>query len=436
MKKILIYVYLLIMLFFVTSCSLDTDNTENDGKKTNLIIIAGSHSNSKKMDVEEDLAKKVKGIYSNFGKIRVIVVDGKPEMAIGSDNMKIGEFEEEYLRKSKETKKRNHRIWERDYLTKQTQFFLEEFKKLEPDDPEVDTLGAIFKAVGTLNDISEDEDDKEIIIYDTGLCTSGEFSFSNKKWKDMLFCDEGLEDERIQDFVKDLEHKDLIPKLSGIKIAWHGIGETAGIQGELNKRYITNLTKMWQGILTASEAVPLGESEQFDYFFSGSCYDETNYSQMVTPITKDKKKDNEGNPTGEILPITIPVKKLGFKRESSKFVSEEKAIKVLKPYAEKIKNYSDGNILLIGTTADPKRNGGSRKLSEKRAEKVKEYLVKLGVSANRMKIYGWGARSSLYDPGEWVGNNFNEKVAKKNRAVHIMPEGSEYAKNLLRQKHP
>ena len=74
-------------------------------------------------------------------------------------------------------------------------------------------------------------------------------------------------------------------------------------------------------------------------------------------------------------------------------------------------------------------------LSEKRAAKVKEYLVKLGVPANRMKIYGWGARSSLYDPGEWVGNDFKEKVAKKNRAVHLMSEESEYAQELLRQKH-
>ena len=76
------------------------------------------------------------------------------------------------------------------------------------------------------------------------------------------------------------------------------------------------------------------------------------------------------------------------------------------------------------------------KLSEKRAAKVKEYLVKLGVPANQMRIYGWGARSSLYDPDEWMGNNFKEKVAKKNRAVHLMPEESEYAQNLLRQKHP
>lgn len=111
-------------------------------------------------------------------------------------------------------------------------------------------------------------------------------------------------------------------------------------------------------------------------------------------------------------------------------------MEVLKPYAKKIKKYSNGKFLLIGTTSDPKRNGGSLVLSEKRAKKVKKILVQLGVSKNQLKIYGWAARSSLYDSSEWAGNNYKEEIAKKNRTVHIIPEETEYAQKLLKQEHP
>lgn len=287
MKRGLIFGCLIVMSCLVTSCSLKTNESKDGGKKTNLVIIAGFHSNSKVMDIEKDLTDKIEDIYLNFGEIRVIVVDGNPEMAVGSDGTKVGELEEEYLKKSQAVKKKSEHIWERDYLTNQTKHFMEEFKKLEPDDSEVDTLEAIFKAVGTLNDISEDKDNKEILIYDTGLCTSGEFNFvNNNEWKDMLFEDDELQDEKIQNLIKELKHKDLIPDLSGIKVAWHGIGETAGSQGKLDKRYISNLTKMWQGILTASDAVPQDESGNGNYFNSSSWHGETNYSQKVTPIKK------------------------------------------------------------------------------------------------------------------------------------------------------
>ena len=425
---------LAIMFFcvFLTSCSLN-----DDSKKTNVVIIAGIHSNSEIMNMCSE--KQIKKIFSDLGEIRVIVADGKPKPAVGTNEKYIGQYNEEYITESEETKRNNRHIWERNYLPEQIQSFIEEFKKLEPDDSEVNTLGAILEAVNILNGFSQEEEEevnKEIIIYDTGLCTNGGFSFMDSEWADMLFCDKELKDEKIQTMVESLKSKKLMPILSDIQVTWYGIGKTAEPQTELEPNHLDNLKRIWWNILKAAGAIPPSGKGEYDYFFQIESQGKTNYSQEVTPIKQHKKKDNEDHPISEIKPTTIPVKKLGFKRESSEFSSEEKAMEVLKPYAKNILLYPNENILLIGTTADPKRNGGSLILSEKRAARVKEYLVKLGVPDNRMKIFGWGAESSLYDSSEWVGNSFKENIAEKNRAVHLVPEKSEYAQELLRQEHP
>lgn len=421
---------LLIFCVLTTSCNLGfigSGNSEEDNKKTNLVILAGTHSNSEIMDMYPK--EKIEEVYSSFGKIRTIVVDGNPEVAVGKDGICIGEFDEQFLKKSREIKENNEDIWERDFLSNQMKHFEEEFKKIEPDDSEVDTLEAIFKAVGALESISQDRYNKEIVIYDTGLCTYGEFSFLDNEWNDMLFYDKELDDDKIKTMVEKLNQKDLIPDLSGIKVTWYGIGSTAGQQGKLTEHQKKNLKRMWCGILKAAKAISPSEKGEYDYFFSGNSHDETNYSQSVQ-VVSDKKKGSED----KIQPTSIPAEKLGFKRESSEFISEKEAMDVLKPYAEKIRGYSVTSILLVGTTADPKRQGGSVSLSEERAKKVRECLVKLGVSGVQMKIIGWGANPPLYNPDEWRGNSFNEDIAKENRAVYLLPEKSKKAQEILKRK--
>ena len=422
---------ILIFCFFITSCSINIDNYKGNNKKTNVVIIAGIHSNSEKMNMcsEEEIRK----LFSDLGKVRVIVADGNPELAVGANQKYIGEYNEQYLAQSEEVKQDNKDIWERDYLPEQTQSFIEELKKLKPDDPEVNTLEAIFEAVNVLNGFSQKEDEKnkankEIIIYDTGVCTSGGFSFTNSEWADMLFCDKELKDKRIQTMIESLKSQKLIPNLSDIKVTWYGIGKTAKPQTKLEANHIDNLKRIWWSILKEAEAIPPNETGEYDYFFQVESQGRTNYSQSVTVISNYKNKI-ETRQTKK-----ISAEKLGFRKESSKFISKEKAMSILKPYAKNILRFPNENILLVGTTADPKRQGGSVSLSKKRAEKVKKYLVKLGVPNTQMKILGWGARAPLYNPREWVDNSFIENVAKENRAVYLMSEKSEMAQELLKSK--
>lgn len=404
---------------FITSCDMNFEpyfnKSKDNNKKTNLVIIAGIHSNSEIMNMYSE--EKITEIYSDFGDIRVIVADGNPEVAIGENGKAIGYLNEDYLKESQEMKQNNEFIWETEYLGKQKGSLLKEIEKLEPDDPEVNTLEAIFEAVDILDSISDDNDDQEIIIYDTGLCTSGEFSFTDSEWKDILFDDKELEDVKIQTMIETLKSGKLIPELSNIKVTWYGLGKTAAPQDTLNKHQVENLERIWGEILKSAGAISTSESGEDSYFFPIQSYGQTNYSQSVTPISADN--------------YSTKLPKIKFKKESSKFVSPKEAMSVLQSYAKDILSCPDENILIVGTTADPNRNGGSISLSKKRAKKVKKCLVDLGVPENRLKILGWGANSPLYDQSEWKGGIFIGNTAKENRAVYIMSEMSEEGQKIL-----
>lgn len=372
MRRVFCYVCFIlstmILCFFCSSCNKD------ENKKTNVVIIAGIHSNSKIMNVRSD---KIKKIFSNLGEIRLIISDGKPELAVGENEKYIGEYNEQYIQKSRKVKETNRNIWERDYLSEQVQSFIEEYKKLKPKYSEVDTLGAIIKAVDLLNMFSQNEDEKdkgnkEIIIYDTGLSTCGGIDFRKNEWKDLLFCDKELKSNRLQTMIESLRTKNMIPDLSGIKVTWYGIGQTAEPQPEL-KQNLDNLKKIWWSILKAAQAIPPSKKVKYDYFYEIESHGKTSYSKNVTVISSRRKKNSK---MGESQCRGILSAELGFKRESSEFISEKETMDILKPYAKCILRNPNENILIVGTTADPIREGGSILLSEKTSIRFLEIFQK------------------------------------------------------------
>lgn len=433
-KKIKYICFVAIMLFccvFIASCG---KPEEEDNNKASLVIVAGIHSNSQIMSWYSKLSTEIEEIFSDFGNVRIIVVDKNPDIALGTNEKPIGYFNELFLKESQENKEKNKLLWQKNYLNEQMKLFKKECEKLAPDDPEVDTLGAIFKAVDVLNSISSYSDNKKIIIYDTGLCTSGKLNFTDSEWADLLFCNENL-DERIQAKVDSLKSEKWLPNLSGIKVTWYGIGQTAEPQEQLSRPQIENLKQIWSTLLNSAGAIP---SENEEYFFSIESYDGTNYPQSVTTIPipteeSDHKQSDNGNSGNG--PTKVSEERLGFKRNSSEFVSKKKAMNTLKPLANDMLSTNE-NFLLVGTTADPNREGGSIPLSEERAKKVKECLVDLGVPENRLQILGWGAKPPLYNENEWESGGFNENIAKENRSVLIMSLDSEKAQELLNKGHP
>jgi outer membrane protein OmpA-like peptidoglycan-associated protein len=78
-----------------------------------------------------------------------------------------------------------------------------------------------------------------------------------------------------------------------------------------------------------------------------------------------------------------------------------------------IKKYPDAKISLVGHTDSVGSDAYNLKLSERRAESVKDYLVKHGIDAARIQTSGRGE-------AEPVGDNATEKGRFENRRVEVL----------------
>ena len=417
-KTIAVFV-LILHIFIISGCE---NETELPDDAPALVIIAGMHSNSQKMNV--DFSNKIETVYTDFGSIGVIISDGKPTVEYTKDGNMLGVYSASYMKESVRAKKNNELFWRNNYLNIQISALENKIDNLIPNDSEVDTLNALIEAEDVFNVISnKNAKTKEIVIYDTGLCTSGELNFLNENVLKLLFSNE-IDKICVENLVNELDAKNLIPNLTNIKVTWYGLGAVAGAQPELSELNNVNLQIIWGEILKRANALPndnKNSDSEYGYFISVPTAPEAHYDEFVTPVINWYNEEE----------ITLTEEKIGFKLNSAELISEENTINILTPYAQNLKNYPRMRIVLAGTTADPDKNGGSITLSQERANTVKALLCKLGVNEDNITVIGWGAKAPLYDTAEWQNGCFIEEVAKRNRAVWILPYESNTAQEIL-----
>lgn len=431
MHRYLNFIFVFFILLTAVGCNASGDCVQN----RTLVIIAGVHSNSQVIDVP--LTDKIKQIYSSFGNIGIIVADGTPNFVYDDNGNILGSYNDSYVSEAKKIKKNNKDAWYKNYLTVQIAAINKELSSLKPDSPEVDIMAALQEATKLFNGASFGNNAiKEIVIYDTGIATSGAVNFLDYNFLNLLNSDKKIDENSIKDLLDSLENKAEIPNLSGIKVTWYGLGAVADPQNKLSNLNIENLKVIWGEILNRANAVaPNVENEgnKYNFFVSTTSSNVMKYAQPVSVIIDwDAIYDCES--IFEMKKNGIPIlseKELKFEPNSAKLCSPKDATAVLLPYAMNMMNYKNMRILLVGTTADPNRNGGSIELSNLRAKEVKKCLVSLGIEEERIYILGLGANSSFYDKKEWENGSFNESVAKTNRAVVILPYDSKLAQDLI-----
>lgn len=396
---------------------------------TILAILVGNHANSKQYEFQLD--EKVKQVYTSLGNICIINIDGNPEVIRKKNNEMAGCFNAEFLHES-QNDKQFEKIWLREYLEPQVSEFNKYFEKSCANDPEVDTLKALQIAADALYSIETNmarKVNKEIIIYDTGLCTTGRLNFLDENCLKLIENDKKLwEDDvslqEVEDIINDLDNHAELPNLSDIAVTWFGIGEVSEPQQEFNNLNKQNLQYIWGELLkeaNVSSSTSLGVDSKYNIFAPASTYGIQTSEYPVTPIVFWDKIGNE-----EIPKITEE-KVGGFMPEFEEYCSIEKAESEIYPYAQNILHYPNQEILLVGTTSS--WNGGSVSLSAKRAEKVKSTLVKFGVPEDKISVIGLGYNLELCMDDSPNGF-FDESIAKENRAVFILPFNSEKAQKI------
>lgn len=430
------------LLLFLTASVLSGCNdlseyswSKNDSTEVEpvaMIVLVGNHANAKRPDIQlDEIAQRV---YSSFGNMGIVVVDGNPELLYDEEtNEFVGSYSADYLRSSREACEKNSTMWEMYFLRDQIDLVNETIKKSFADDSEVDTLKALQVSAEALYAIETSmgtDVRKEITILDTGLCTSGMMSFIQPDWSALLMNEKKLwEDEAMIDKVSYqidlLDDAAEIPDLSDITVTWFGLGKTDLPQSSLTNLNVQNLQYLWGEILKRAHAIPScepGTDDKYGIFVSTSASAIDSGNCTVTPVTRleNLTEENDSKFTEEML---------GFEANSSNFRSDVQVDEIILPYVNDLLYHSDRNILLVGTTSS--WEGGSIQLSEERAERVCELLVAAGVSGDRISIIGLG-----YDPDfcqdDAPNGVFEESIAQENRAVYILPTNSEKAQTILR----
>lgn len=437
--KTRVFAFSVLFLFLITAvlsgCGLIAGSLSEkelpDANPVVMIVLVGNHSNARRSDIQLD--KITQKVYSSFGNMGIVVVDGNPELLYNEEtNELIGSYSADYLSSSREAYKKNPTMWEMYFLSEQTDLVNETIKNSFANDSEVDTLRALQVAAEALYAIEASmgtDVKKEITILDTGLCTSGTMSFLQPDWLALLMNERKLwKDEALVNEVSYqidlLDEAAEIPNLSDITVTWFGLGKTDFPQPPLTNLNVQNLQYLWGEILTRSGAISShepGTDDEYGIFVSTSASNLAPGDCTVTPVIcpKDLTEENDLKLTEEML---------GFEANSSDFRPDTQVDEIILPYANNLLHYSDTDILLVGTTSS--WEGGSVPLSEERAEKVCEKFVAAGVPRDRISIIGIG-----YDPvfcqNDAPNGNFEEEIARENRAVFILPNNSEKAQTVM-----
>lgn len=407
-RKILICSCLLIIIIIgVILCSCHKQSMP-EGDYIAVAVIGGQHSNLElcnypKINISED--QDFINSDNRINKLLGVVPDGKPTEGIinisGINSVK-------ECRQQLYSAVSNGR-W--DTMQNYAQLLLNDFTEQMADDEEVDTYKAL-KIVQTEFSQLESEEEKRIVIYDSGLCTTGVLNFlDNTKYYDYIKNNHSIEDAEIKTIIDDLMSQGEMLDLKNVKIIWYGVGMVSGKQSELGEISKKNLKEIWKEILMAAGA----EVDFIDVNPSG-------------------EKINEDLPSVSVILFDeceiLGENELGFEDGSEKFLkgTKEKRDDLLRKF---VRYANNKEILLVGTTSS---NGAKSKitgldLSQRRADAVKRELIELGVDEKQIKTLGLGTGSHKYNANEFENGVYNtdSEAAKSNRSVYIMTSDSSEA---------
>ncbi len=182
------------------------------------------------------------------------------------------------------------------------------------------------------------------------------------------------------------------------------------------------------GIVDAQDKCPNKAEDKDGFKDEDGCPDLDN-DEDGKPDTEDKcpnkaevyngYKDEDGCPDKgkQLVKINVETKKIEilqkvfFKSGSARI--SRKSYKLLKAVASTIKNSTDiKKVIVEGHTDDLGRDKSNKRLSQRRAESVVKFLVKQGVSKERLIAKGYGEEKPIAPVKELIKKSRNKKQYK------------------------
>lgn len=345
------------------------------GEPGALAVIVGAHSNM----VAPSLITRVRDQIDTASELgspaTVIVPDGSPAVAATIDLATAND----------------NPLYKQDQVTQLNGLI----DSARADSPEVDLLGAIALAARSVADAAGP---RTIIAIDSGLQTTGALRFQDQ--------DGALLDANPSEVVDLLRRTGQLPDLTGIRVVFTGLGDTAAPQQTLPQPARAVLVALWKAIVEAAGGT-------------------ADIQQAPLPSTRTL----QGLPPVSVVPVALrsvgPVPSVsvlrdgtvGFLPDQAVFRDQGQARSVLADYAREIRNGK--HAMLTGTTASAGSREGRVQLSRDRAAAVRDLLISLGAPADRIEARGLGSDFPGYVPDRDPQGNLDPLRAAQNRQVIV-----------------
>lgn len=362
---------LVLGLVVLAGCGTGSGN----GEPGALAVVVGAHSNMVAPSLIDAVRTEIDTASGLGSPATVIVPDGTPtaaatlELATPNDNP----------------------LYRQDKITQLNDLI----DTTRADTAEVDLLAALALAARAVADAAGP---RTVIVIDSGLQTTGALRFQDQ--------DAALLDANPSEVVDLLRRTRQLPDLTGIRVVFTGLGDTAPPQQTLPQPARAVLLELWTAIVTAA-----GGSAEI----------------VQAPLPSTRTLD--GLPPVSVVPVVLrsigPLPSVtvlhdgtvGFLPDQATFRDPAAARTVLADYAREITG--GRSAVLTGTTSSAGEEAGRLTLSQDRADAVRELLVSLGAPADRIRTRGMGSDFPGYVPDRDSQGNLDPLAAAQNRQVII-----------------
>jgi len=356
-------------LILLAGCGAASGN----GEPGALAIIVGAHANMVAPSLINTVRAELDTASDLESPVTVIVPDGTPTASatldLGTPN--------------------DNPLYKQDKITQLTAAL----DATRADSPEVDLLAALSLAARSVTDAAGPQ---TIIVIDSGLQTTGALRFQDQ--------DGALLSANPSEVVDLLRRTQQLPDLTGIRVVFTGLGDTAPPQQPLPQPARAVLVELWIAIVEAA-----GGSAKI----------------MQAPLPSTRTL--EGLPPVSVVPVmvrsvgpppSVTVLRdgtVGFLPDQAVFRDRAAALEVLADYAREIS--SGKRAVLTGTTSSAGTPAGRLTLSRDRANAVRDLLISLGAPAERIEARGLGSDFPTYLPDRDPQGNLDPIAAAQNRQV-------------------
>jgi OOP family OmpA-OmpF porin len=269
---------------------------------------------------------------------------------------------------------------------------------LRPESPGVDDLAALALAADAAQAAGLPH--AVLVLLDSGLDDRGALSFTVPG---LLAAEPSEVAGQIRATGNELH-------LRGFTVELVGIGFTAPPQAPLDAKWRSNLTAIWQAVVTSAGA-----------------------AAVVIPQPAEGTSVRTGEPVKLItVPADQPVRPapgahivftgespVRFEPNTTVFVDPAAAVRALRPIAQWLVAHRSRHALLVGTTADVGPMSGQVALSWQRASRVRAVLMALGALRSQITLDGVGGDFAAFVPDRNASGALLAGPATLNRSVRI-----------------